>query len=522
MRDTRERLVIWAPAALGAVLCLISVAGRSIGFDEAATVSIAAQNGHALASAIAHDGGNMSGYYVLMHVLIALFGNGTFLIRLPSVISIAAAAGLTAALGLRLFDARIALVAGVLCAISMPLVFWGQDARGYAPMVALVAGSFLAFVYLVEEERPGRGAWIAYFLTTMFAAYCGFDAILVVPAQLAMLWWRPRAARAAIVALAGCAVCWVPLVVLAVRRGSGQLFWVPHLSRTVDKQLLEALTSAGLQPSFHATGTMWVLVALTVLIVGAAAFVHVQRARRPARGPRTELWGQALVLLWLFVPVVLAFAESEIGQPIFIARNLLMCVPAVALVLAVGVCDPRLPGVVSVGALGAVVVLRVLALAPTYGASPEDWQQATAYVLARAQPGDCAAFYPLDARSAFEYYVARDGALARAPRSVLPVLAWGKVKPYVEDYATLPPSQIPAIAASCPRLWLITSHEGQANGPSGQSRSNWSKFVGLRDSLEEAYRSHARVKFSYAATIHIDLLSGAVKDAALSPRRSVR
>ena len=87
----RERLAVWAPAALGAVLCLISVTGRSIGFDEAATVSIVAQNGHALGSAIAHDGGNMSGYYVLMHVLIALFGNGTFLIRLPSVISVAAA-----------------------------------------------------------------------------------------------------------------------------------------------------------------------------------------------------------------------------------------------------------------------------------------------------------------------------------------------------------------------------------------------------------------------------------------------
>jgi mannosyltransferase len=514
----RERLAVWVPAALGAVLCLISITRRSIGFDEAATVSIVAQSGHALGSAIAHDGGNMSGYYVLMHVLIALFGNDTFLIRLPSVISVAAAAALTGALGLRLFDARVAFAAGLLCAISMPLVFWGQDARGYAPMVALVAGSFLSFVYLVEEERPGRGAWIAYFLTTMLAAYCGFDAILVVPAQLAMLWWRPRAARAVIAALVGCAVCWIPLVVLAVRRGSGQLFWVPHLSRTVDKQLLEALTSAGLQPSFRATATMWVLIALTMLIVAAVAFVHVRRSARPARGPRTELWNQALVLLWLFVPVVLAFAESEVGQPIFIARNLLMCLPAVALVLAVGVCDPRLPGVVGVGALAAVVVLRVLALAPTYGVSPEDWQQATAYVLARVQPGDCAVFYPLDARMAFEYYVARDGATARAPRSVLPVLPWGKVKPYVEDYATLPASQIPGIAASCPRLWLISSHEGQPNGPSARSRSNWSTFVALRASLEEAYRSHARVQFSYAATIHIDLLT----DAVLSRRRSGR
>jgi hypothetical protein len=191
-------------------------------------------------------------------------------------------------------------------------------------------------------------------------------------------------------------------------------------------------------------------------------------------------------------------------------------------VLAVGVCDPRLPGVAGVGALAAVVALRVLALAPTYGVSPEDWQQATAYVLARAEPGDCAVFYPLDARMAFEYYVARDGAIARAPRSVLPVLPWGKVKPYVEDYVTLPASQIPGIAASCPRLWLISSHEGQPNGPSAQSRSNWSRFVALRASLEQAYRSHARVRFSYAATVHVDLLSGALRGAPSRRRTSTR
>ncbi|HTX46353.1 MAG TPA: glycosyltransferase family 39 protein [Solirubrobacteraceae bacterium] len=516
----RERLAVWGPAALAAVLCLISLTGRSIAFDEAATVSIVVQNGGALGSAIAHDGGNMSGYYVLMHVLIALFGNGLFLIRLPSVISIAAAVALTGTIALRLFDARVAFTAGLLSAVSMPLVFWGQDARGYAPMVALVAASFLSFVCLVEDERPRRGAWVAYFVTTTLAAYCGFDAILVVPAQLVMLWWRPGAARAVITALVCSVVCWIPLVVLAVRRGSSQLFWVPHLSLTVDKQMLEALTSAGLQPSFHANATMWALIVLTVLGVAAVAVVHVRRAARPARGRRTELWGQALVLLWLFIPVVLAFAESEFGQPIFIARNLLMCLPAVALVLAVGVCDRRLPGVLSGGALVALLVLRLLALAPTYGVSPEDWQQATAYVIARAQPRDCAVFYPLDARMAFEYYVARDGARSRAPRSVLPVLPWGVVKPYVEDYATLPAGRVPAIAASCSRLWLISSHEGQPHGPSARSRANWSEFLMLRALLERAYRSHVRVQFSYAATIHVDLLSDGRARGAPSRRRT--
>jgi mannosyltransferase len=505
----RGATVVGAPTALAAVLCLISITGRSIGFDEGASVSIAAQHGGALGSAIAHDGGNMAGYYVLLHVVIALFGNGTFAIRFPSAIATVATVALTGLIALRLFDARAAFASGLLCAISLPLVFWAQDARGYAPMVALVAGSFLAFIHLVEEERPSRGAWIAYFLTTTLAAYCGFVAVLVVPAQLVMLRWRGGGARAVLVALACAVVCWIPLLVLAARRGSGQLFWVPHLSLTVEKQMLQALTSAGLQPSFHPTSTMWALIALTVIVVAAVAIVHVRRARRPSRGPRTELWGQALVLLWLLVPVVLAFVESALGQSIFIARNLLMCLPAVALVLAVAVCEPKLPGLVSVGALVVLVALRALTLAPSYGVSPENWRLATGYVLARAQPGDCTAFYPLDARTTFEYYVERDGATARAPRSVLPIARWGVVKPYIEEYATLPDARVPQVAASCRRLWLVSSHEGQRNGPSARSRENWARFLALRASLERAYRSHARVRFSYAAAINVDLLTGA-------------
>jgi hypothetical protein len=228
------------------------------------------------------------------------------------------------------------------------------------------------------------------------------------------------------------------------------------------------------------------------------------------------------VLLWLFVPVVLVFVESAVGQPLFIVRNLLMCLPAVALVLSVGVCDRRLPGLASVGALLVLVVLRVLSLAPTYGVSPENWQRATAYVLARAQPRDCAVFYPLDARMPFEYYVAREDAMARAPRSMLPVVPWGVVKSYAEVYATLSAAGVRSVAARCPRVWLISSHEGQPHGPSAESRENWTRFLALRSSLEREYASHARVQFSYAATIHIDLLSRPLTGGASRRRTSKR
>jgi hypothetical protein len=78
---------------------------------------------------------------------------------------------------------------------------------------------------------------------------------------------------------------------------------------------------------------------------------------------------------------------------------------------------------------------------------------------------------------------------------------------YAEQYATFPPTRLAAIRAACPRLWLVSAHEGQPHGPSATSRANWRRFVALRAALERAYSHHARSQFSYAATIHIDLLS---------------
>jgi mannosyltransferase len=506
----RKRLAdaaaVGIPTVLAAALCLYEITGPSLGFDEAASVTIAAQHGSALGSAIAHDGGNMSGYYALLHVLIGLFGNSTLVIRLPSALATTATVALIGLIGLRLFDRRVAFASGLLTAVSLPLVAWGQDARGYAPMVALVSASFLAFVALVDAQRDGgrqRWPWIGYALATTLAVYSSFVAILVVPAQLIMLIWRRRAARPVLSALAVAGVCCTPLLVLALARGSGQLFWVPRPSFTPEKQVLEALSSAGLQPNFRPTSTTFVLLGLTVLLLVLVAGLIV-RGLRPGED-RRGAWGQTLAVSWLVVPVALAWLESLLGQSIFLPRNLLMSVPAVALLLAVGLTHRRVPAWLGWSVLAVVLALRALQLAPSYGVSPEGWRQATAYVLARAQPRDCIAFYPSDGRMAFQYYIGTDTtAVGRAPRSILPVVPWGEVRPYVEDYVALPRSELSALPSSCPRLWFVSSHEGQRTGPSG-SRANDARYLSLRSALAQKYARRRTVSFGYASAVHVEL-----------------
>ena len=488
-------LVVAVPALLALGLCLYQLTTRSLWLDESATVAIASQHGGAFGNALARDGGNMLAYYALLHVLIGWFGSGTLVLRLPAAIATAATVALVGMLGMRLAGRRVALVAGLLTAVSLSLVYWGQNARGYTPMIALIVASFLALVGLLQGRR---WAWPSYVVFTTAAVYVGLEAVLVVPAQLLLLIWFRERWRALGSAVAVTALCCIPLAVLAAERGAGQLFWVPNPSFQVLKQIVQALTSSALQPSFY-TSTTTALAVLTLIVLAGGVL-------RAARGGS---WQSGLMLSWLLVPAVLALIESAAGHSIFQARYLLVSLPAVSLFAAWTLADrPLFPAVrlrwaLSVGVLAALLALRALQLAPAYGVSTENWRSATSYVIANTEPGDCTAFYPLDTRMPFRYYL-RD--TARAPRPILPTLPWPEVRPFVEAYATLSAAQVARLPGECGRVWLLTRRGGGVGG-TPISRANSIRFERLASALGREYPAVRTADFGQAGLVSVTLYS---------------
>lgn len=492
-------LAVGLPTLLALALCLYELTARSLWLDESATVAIASQHGAAFGAALARDGGNMLGYYALLHVLIGWFGSGALVIRLPSVIFVGATVAATGTLALRLFSREAAALAGLLTALSLSLVYWGQDARGYAAMIAFVAASFLAFVALLDPGA-GRRSWCAYVILTTAAVYAGLEAVLIIPAQFIFLLWRRERWRPVVSAMAAVIGCCVPLAVLAAGRGSGQLFWVPPPSLHVLRQITQALTSSGLQPNFYTdTGGALLILTLAVLALGAARAAW--SARRTGVGSAA---GALLSISWLLVPGVVAAVESALGQSIFQPRYLLISLPAVSLLLAWTLADRRLPRILSAGAVIALVVLRVLALAPAYGVSSENWRGAAAYVIGHTQPGDCIAFYPLDNRQAFRYYLSSP---ASAPRPILPAVPWMRIRPFVEDYSTLPAAAVAQLPHSCGRVWLVASHEGRVGGPP-VSRANYDRFAALTGELRRLYPRTSSGNFGAQGVVTVTLYSG--------------
>jgi 4-amino-4-deoxy-L-arabinose transferase-like glycosyltransferase len=506
----RQAAVLAVPALLGLALCLISLTGRSLGFDEGATVAIVSQHGGALWRGIAHDGGNMSGYYLLMHLLVGWLGDGPWVLRLPSALFAGATPGLVAAIALALWDdRRAAWIAGVLAAVSVPLVYWGQTTRGYAGMLCFACAGMLCLVRFVGAAQRTERAWrwgVAYVALTALAVYGGFIVVLIIPAQLLSLAGRPRRvlARAA-VAVAGIIVLCVPIAVLAASRGSDQLFWVPRPGHQVETQVMQTLTSTGLQSTFHrvfTTTTGWIAVSA---VLGALIVLAVWASSRP--GDRLGGWGMRLALAWALVPGLVEFLGSFASQPVFLPRNVLVSVPAVALLLGVALADRRLPRWVALVGVALVLFIRAVPVLAAYSATPEPWREVTAEVLAAARPGDCIAFYPEDGRNAFRYYVARDGAVASSPRAVLPAVGWAVTRPFVELYPTLSTRRIASLRGACRRMWLISSHAGQPRGPA-QSRHHLQRWLALRQRLRRVFRPGRLQTDGWASAIHIELFSG--------------
>jgi mannosyltransferase len=502
------------PGAIAFALGSIQLGSRSIWIDESASISIASQHGGALGSAIARDGGNMAGYYALLHVVVTLFGDGLIAVRMPSVIASAMTATLVTALGLRLFGYRASLAAGLLAAISLPSVFWAQDARSYAMLAMFVTASYLALVVLLDAPSralSARVAGAAYVITIVAALYMSLVAAFILIAQVIfVVATRRRRLRGLIVAAACVALLSIPLVAIAIHRGSGQLFWIPRPSWTTIQQVAVALTSAGFQPDFSTTASGLVLVygSLALLAVGLFAWLNQGKQKLPQVIEKTgrEL-GPELMLSWLLVPLVVTFVESFVTAPSFTDRDMLIVLPAVALALGAILACKKVPLLFGCAAMAALIALRLVVLVPTYGKSSENWSRATDALVAASTPGTCIAFYPSDGRMAVAYYLeTQHHAEENWFRPVLPTAPLTQMAAYLEIYRSLDASQVHHVEKSCASLWLVSSHEGSPSG-TAISQANYRRFVGLRRELSTAYPHERTESFGWAAPVTLEFFT---------------
>jgi mannosyltransferase len=390
----RARLVVALATALAAALCAYRLGARGVWVDEAFTIGLVRMPYADFLERIARWEVNQSPYYLVFDLWHRLSEDPAVMRALSAAFAVATVP-VVHRLGRRLHDERVGAIAAVLVAVNGLVVEWGQQLRGYTMVLLLVAVASLLLVRAVD--RPGTGSAVAFAVVAVLATYTNFFAALVVAAQgLSLLLVRPFPRR--LVVIAG-AILVLPLVRIAAYVSSATtdpLGWIENPGgRGLLRNLAEIAGGGPLQ--LAAWGAAFAL--------GAAA--SWRAVRHDLRAPAA--WRHLMPLAWAVLPVVAVVAVTYTVKPLLLSRYLIVVVPGVALVAAVGLASlPRRSATALAGA--GLVAVALVGVWQSYGDAPlEDWEAATATVLEDLGPDDAVAVGPRNARPAFEYYLRRAG-----------------------------------------------------------------------------------------------------------------
>jgi mannosyltransferase len=325
----------------------------------------------------------------------ALAGTGEFATRFPSALAMAAAALEITAIGRRLVSRRAGLCAGLTFA-ALPVVSQqGQDARPYAMVTAAAVLASYLFIRAAQDPRP---RWFTgYALSLVLVGYLQLFGLLLVVAHVVTLiglGWRqgrrtsfrpdgqsamasgsPGQAHRWLVTFAAVGVAVTPLVIISwAQRWS--IAWITRPDLQVVIDATKVLTTDSPAPALSVVSVLALagLGALGVARVAGAA----DCCRHPAAPPRLappqmappqmalprlalprlalpRLALPRLALPWLLLPPAILLAVSEV-MPVYNARYITFCLPAVALLVGSGIATLRQP-------VRAVALAVVLALA---------------------------------------------------------------------------------------------------------------------------------------------------------------
>ena len=387
-----------------------------------------------------HEDAVHAPYYFLMHPVIAIGGTSATVLRLPSLIAMTLAAGLTGALGRRLAQGSglpgataVGLLAGLSLAAVPLTTRYAQEARPYALATLFAVAASYAFVRAIESPRWRR--WVVYAAALLLAGLFNLFALLLAVAHgLSLIWLsrakpavsgqdrqpavtgqhgqravtgqdgQPAAVTRVVVWrwLASCVAAVVLLSpVIALSAGqSGQLNWVkrPGLGTLVT-----------LARDFAGSTALIAVVALLALLGCVAGLGSAVGARRPAL--------TAIALPWLVVPPVLLIAVSVI-HPYYVERYVLFCLPALAVLVAAGLVwlvrqtrravagrglRPSLADVLAaVPSVALALIIVGVLIGPQreirqVGARPDNLKAVAAVVAGHERPGDAVLYLPPDA-----------------------------------------------------------------------------------------------------------------------------
>ena len=424
--------VLLAILALAAGLRLYLIGGQSLWADEMSSLVTALKPVPQLLYDISNEI-HPPLYHLMLKGWIAAFGTTEAGIRSMSALFGIALVGLTYALGERLFNRRIGLLAAALSAVAPFQVYHSQEARMYMPLAAISAVAVYAFARFVEAEdsdggeaNPGGRPWVwaaVYVAANGLGLWTHYSYPIILAMENALygLWllltwrqgsWLRRGLRWVLLQALAVAIYlpWLPL-------GYRQLSTWPAISQSYDLSFIlqEAFRLFALGESVDAQAAGWVVLAFTAIF--AVGLLPVGLAPRPGHSRKLAVTHYLLAACYVLFPILMMYGLSLL-RPAYRPKFFLVGSPAFCIILARGILGPwswlgrwgrgrRLAGAWAVACV-ALMLAGVSASLTNYYFVPryarDDYRGIAQYVAALEKPGQAVLLNAPGQKDVFGYY----------------------------------------------------------------------------------------------------------------------
>ncbi len=451
----------------------------SIWYDEAFSVELARQPLPLLLHIISGPEPNMELYYLFLHFwlgftgLLGLYAT-EFVVRFPSAVFAALSTVVVFLLGRRFIGTSAGIVGAGLYLLNDLQLVYAQQTRAYSLQLLLICIACYALLAALTRTSHPRRCWACYIVATTLAVYTHLFSLLVLLAQLVMFAGllilpgeRRRSIRCLpdfIASLVITAILIIPM--LLISRNGSKTGWlpVPHLS---DIYHLFLTISA------DSKVYLLLLAGFCVLGLGMAVLCYLPAGkdllkRNALLDDKSEQAYQgflpvALALVcWLVVPIIASYVISYTPTRLFSSRYLVTIVPALALLVGLGVATLRWRMV----QVGLTIVLFLLAAryVPLYyqSAQVEDWNSTTHWLEQQYHPDDGIFCYDnaqgQGCQIAVEYYLHAYPGAAHFTDDSPGAYSWanfGPVNPGAGYEAAVDPKALAVYGAKHGRLFFI-------------------------------------------------------------------
>jgi uncharacterized membrane protein len=506
-------LVMAAITVLAALLRILFISEDSFWHDEILSVQRAQMNDEDFGNLL-QGFPNMAFYYWLLHHWIAL-GDSEITVRMLSVVASVGTVLVIYFLGTRLFGPQVGIISAALLAINAFHIQYAQEARSYSVVVLLLA---LSSLFLVRSiQRPYWGNWMVYAVLTILSVFTHYFGALVLLAHGASLLFLPRQVipwkrlmvSASVIAIA----LIMPLssfasLAFADSEGATQVGWVPGASMNSVYRWALDMTGNGGNCAGRVCGTsidtsdfIYFIYFIPVL---AAAAIGI-RKWFVDKGS-FESWKFALLLTWLLVPVIITLLGSFVAINAFVSRYLIVSLPPLVILAAVGISELRgllglrvaLVSAVMLVALEAISVSGVYAYYTEF--QKEDWRGIANAIASQWQPGDGMLFYMPWIEDDVEEYLRLLEITDAEIDSIVPEKSWARFvhTPEAGDQD--------AIAEYLPdkpqRVWLILAHNRKPADRAVMTNE-------IQEALSNKYRNvHSTQLFRVSVVLYSDPVPG--------------